>query len=66
MLDLNLGGGPRFLIAQLVVANEAVLAMYQKGWSQPSEFFEARRKYLQLPERSVSRYPQKPAVNSND
>jgi hypothetical protein len=32
------------LIAQLMAANEAALAMYQKGWGQPPEFFEARTK----------------------
>src|SRR5215216_8004585 len=30
------------LIAQLMAANEAALAMYQKGWAQPPEYFEAR------------------------
>ena len=41
------------LIAQLMAANEAALAMYQKGWSQPPEFFEARMKYLQLADKST-------------
>jgi hypothetical protein len=41
------------LIAQLMVANEAALAMYQKGWSQPPEFFEARTKYLQLADKAT-------------
>ena len=41
------------LIAQLIVANEAALAMYQKGWSQPPEFFEARMKYLQLADKAT-------------
>lgn len=41
------------LIAQLMVANEAALAMYQKGWSQPPEFFEARTKYLQLADKAA-------------
>jgi hypothetical protein len=34
------------LIAQLVVANEAALSMYQRAWAQPPEYFEARMKYL--------------------
>jgi hypothetical protein len=41
------------LIAQLVAANEAALAMYQKGWQQPPEFFEARTKYLQLADKAA-------------
>jgi hypothetical protein len=41
------------LIAQLMAANEAALAMYQKGWSQPPEFFEARTKYLQLADKAT-------------
>ncbi len=27
--------------------------MYQKGWSQPPEFFEARTKYLQLADKAA-------------
>ena len=41
------------LIAQLMVAHEAAMAMYQKGWSQPPEFFEARTKYLQLADKAA-------------
>jgi hypothetical protein len=41
------------LIAQLMAANEAALAMYQKGWGQPLEFFEARTKYLQLADKAA-------------
>ncbi|MGZ5872978.1 MAG: hypothetical protein ACXWKP_12810 [Bradyrhizobium sp.] len=41
------------LIAQLMAANEAALAMYQKGWGQPPEFFEARTKYLQLADKAT-------------
>ena len=41
------------LIAQLMAANEAALAMYQKGWGQPPEFFEARTKYLQLADKAA-------------
>ncbi len=41
------------LIAQLMAANEAALAMYQKGWAQPPEFFAARTKYLQLADKAT-------------
>jgi hypothetical protein len=41
------------LIAQLMAANEAALAMYQKGWAQPPEYFEARTKYLQLADKAA-------------
>ena len=41
------------LIAQLMAANEAALAMYQKGWAQPVEYFEARTKYLQLADKAT-------------
>ena len=36
------------LIGQLMAASEASLAMYQKGWAQPPDCFQARTKYLQL------------------
>ena len=41
------------LIAQLMAANEAALAMYQKGWAQPPEYFEARAKYLALADKAA-------------
>ena len=41
------------LIAQLMAANEAALAMYRKGWSQPPEYFQARTKYLQLADKAA-------------
>jgi hypothetical protein len=41
------------LIAQLMVANEAALSMYRKGWAQPPEFFAARTKYLQLADKAA-------------
>jgi len=41
------------LIAQLMVANEAALSMYRKGWSQPPEYFQARTKYLQLADKAA-------------
>src|SRR5215212_7328000 len=41
------------LIAQLMAASEASLAMYQKGWGQKPQFFEARTKYLQLADKAA-------------
>ena len=41
------------LIAQLMAANEAALAMYQKGWAQPVEYFQTRTKYLQLADKAA-------------
>ena len=41
------------LIGQLMAANEAALAMYRKGWSQPPEYFQARTKYLQLADKAA-------------
>src|SRR4051794_20572600 len=41
------------LIAQLMAASEASMAMYQKGWGQKPEFFEARTKYLQLADKAA-------------
>ena len=38
--------------AQLVIAHEGAMAMYQKAWAQPSEYFEARTKYLQLADKA--------------
>jgi hypothetical protein len=35
-----------------MVANEAALSMYRKGWAQPPEFFAARTKYLQLADKA--------------
>jgi hypothetical protein len=40
------------LIAQMVAANEATLAAYQKAWSQPPEYFEARLKYLNVADKA--------------
>ena len=34
------------LISQMMVANQASLAMYRLGWAQPPEYFDARMKYL--------------------
>jgi hypothetical protein len=34
------------LAAQLVVAQEAALALYRRAWVQPPEYFEAQIKYL--------------------
>jgi hypothetical protein len=40
------------LIGQLMAASEASLAMYQKAWAQPPEYFQARTKYLQLADKA--------------
>jgi hypothetical protein len=40
------------LVSQLVVAHEAALSMYQKAWSQPPEYFEARTRYLNLADKA--------------
>ncbi len=41
------------LISQLMAANQASLAMYQKAWAQPPEYFEARVKYLALADKAA-------------
>ena len=41
------------LICQLITASEAALALYQRGWLQPPEFFEARTKYLALADKAA-------------
>jgi hypothetical protein len=41
------------LVGQIIAANEASLAMYRKGWSQPPEYLEARTKYLQLADKAA-------------
>jgi len=41
------------LIAQLVAANEAALSMYRRGWAQPSEYLEARLRYLALADKAT-------------
>jgi hypothetical protein len=41
------------LIGQLMAASEASLAMYQKAWAQPPEYFQARTKYLQLADKAA-------------
>jgi len=41
------------LMAQLVVANEAALSMYQRAWAcPPDHYFEAHTKYLQLADKA--------------
>jgi hypothetical protein len=40
------------LAAQIVVAHEAALDMYRRAWSQPSEYFDARCRYLQMADRA--------------
>lgn len=41
------------LVGQMVVAHEAALSMYRRGWQQPSEYFEARTKYLALADKAT-------------
>jgi hypothetical protein len=54
MIDIN-STDPieAMLVGQLIAANEASLAMYRKGWSQPPEYFQARTKYLQLADKAA-------------
>ena len=54
MIDIN-STDPieAMLVGQLIAANEAALAMYRKGWSQPPEYFEGRTKYLQLADKAA-------------
>jgi hypothetical protein len=41
------------LMAQLVVANEAALSMYQRAWAcPPDHYFDAHTKYLQLADKA--------------
>jgi hypothetical protein len=40
------------LMSQIVVAHEAALDMYRRGWSQPPEYFDARCRYLQMADRA--------------
>jgi hypothetical protein len=41
------------LVSQLMAANQASLSMYQRAWAQPSEYFEARTKYLALADKAA-------------
>ena len=41
------------LIAQLIAANEAALAAYRRAWAQPSEYFDARLKYLNIADKAA-------------
>ena len=41
------------IISQLMVANQASLAMYRKAWAQPAEYFAARTKYLALADKAA-------------
>jgi hypothetical protein len=41
------------LIGQMIVASEAALSMYRLAWQQPSEYFIARTKYLQLADKAT-------------
>jgi hypothetical protein len=41
------------LISQLMAANQASLSMYRRAWAQPSEYFEARTRYLALADKAA-------------
>ena len=54
MIEINPADPIEAMIAgQLIVANEAALTMYRRAWAQPSEYFEARRKYLALADKAA-------------
>ena len=54
MIDIN-STDPieAMLVGQLIAANEAALAMYRKGWSQPPEYFDAGTKFHQLADKAA-------------
>jgi hypothetical protein len=41
------------LISQLITANQVSLSMYERAWMQPSEYFEARTRYLALADKAA-------------
>ncbi len=41
------------ILSQLIVAHQASLSMYRRAWAQPSEYFEARTKYLALADKAA-------------
>lgn len=41
------------LIGQIIAANEAALAAYRRAWAQPSEYFDARLKYLNVADKAA-------------
>lgn len=45
------------LMSQIMVAHEAALDMYRRGWSQPPENFNARCSYLQMADKAHARSP---------
>lgn len=54
MIEINPADPIEAMIAgQLIVANEAALTMYRRAWAQPSEYFEARSKYLALADKAA-------------
>jgi hypothetical protein len=54
MIDINpVDPIEAILVGQVIVANEAALVMYRKGWAQPPEYFQARTKYLQLADKAA-------------
>jgi hypothetical protein len=41
------------LIGQIIAANEASLSAYRRAWAQPSEYFDARLKYLAVADKAA-------------
>ena len=41
------------LISQLMAANQASLSMYRRAWAQPTEYLEARLRYLALADKAA-------------
>jgi hypothetical protein len=54
MIDINPADPVEaILVGQLITANEAALSMYRRAWQQPSEYFEARTRYLALADKAA-------------
>ena len=41
------------LIGQIIAANEAAMGSYRRAWLQPSEYFDARLKYLAVADKAA-------------
>jgi hypothetical protein len=53
MLDLKAADPIEgMLIAQLVIAHEGAMSMYQRAWQQPPEHFDAKTRYLALADKA--------------
>ncbi|HEY6859026.1 MAG TPA: hypothetical protein VI358_04465 [Pseudolabrys sp.] len=54
MMDMKPGDPVEgILISQLMTANQASLSTYERAWMQPSEYFEARTRYLALADKAA-------------